>query len=57
MSIDKAKFRSPVRPGDRLEYRMTVVKHKGSIWILEGKAYVDSKLVSEAELKAMIVDK
>jgi 3-hydroxyacyl-[acyl-carrier-protein] dehydratase len=57
MSIDKAKFRSPVRPGDRLEYRMTVVKHKGSIWILEGKAYVDNKLVSEAELKAMIVDK
>lgn len=57
MSIDGAKFRSPVRPGDRLEYRMTVVKHKGSIWVLEGKAYVDDVLVSEAELKAMIVDK
>jgi len=57
MSIDGAKFRNPVRPGDRLEYRMKVVKHKGAIWILEGKAYVDDKLVSEAELKAMIVDK
>ncbi len=57
MSIDRAKFRSPVRPGDRLEYRMGVIKHKGSIWILSGKAYVDDKLVSEAELKAMIVDK
>ena len=57
MSIDGAKFRNPVRPGDRLEYRMRVVKHKGAIWILEGKAYVDDKLVSEAELKAMIVDK
>jgi len=57
MSIDGAKFRNPVRPGDRLEYRMRVVKHKGAIWILEGKAYVDEKLVSEAELKAMIVDK
>ena len=57
MSIDNAKFRAPVRPGDRLEYRMRVVKHKGSIWVLEGKAYVDDTLVSEAELKAMIVDK
>jgi len=57
MSIDGAKFRNPVRPGDRLEYRMKVIKHKGAIWILEGKAYVDDKLVSEAELKAMIVDK
>ncbi len=57
MSIDRAKFRTPVRPGDRLEYRMRVLKHKGTIWILEGKAYVDDKLVSEAELKAMIVDK
>jgi 3-hydroxyacyl-[acyl-carrier-protein] dehydratase len=57
MSIDGAKFRAPVRPGDRLEYRMSVVKHKGSIWVLEGKAYVDDTLVSEAELKAMIVDK
>ena len=57
MSIDGAKFRSPVRPGDRLEYRMRVLKHKGAIWILEGKAYVDDKLASEAELKAMIVDK
>ncbi len=57
MSIDGAKFRSPVRPGDRLEYQMNVVKHKGAIWVLSGKAYVDDKLVCEAELKAMIVDK
>lgn len=57
MSIDKAKFRTPVKPGDKLEYRMSVIKRKGSIWLLEGKAYVDDTLVSEAELKAMIVDK
>lgn len=57
MSIDRAKFRSPVRPGDKLEYHMRVLKHKGAIWVLEGKAYVDGNLVSEAELKAMIVDK
>ncbi|NLC27695.1 MAG: 3-hydroxyacyl-ACP dehydratase FabZ [Campylobacteraceae bacterium] len=57
MSIDKAKFRAPVVPGDKLEYRLEVLKHKGSIWVLASKAYVDEKLVAEAELKAMIVDK
>ena len=57
MSIDKAKFRNPVRPGDKLEYRVKVIKHKGNIWVLDGKAYVDDVLASEAELKAMIVDK
>jgi 3-hydroxyacyl-[acyl-carrier-protein] dehydratase len=57
MSIDKAKFRSPVKPGDRLEYRISVIKNKGAIWMLKGEAFVDDKIVSEAELKAMIVDK
>ena len=57
MSIDKAKFRSPVKPGDKLEYRISVIKNKGAIWVLQGQAYVDDSLVSEAELKAMIVDK
>ncbi|MCI4400134.1 MAG: 3-hydroxyacyl-ACP dehydratase FabZ [Campylobacteraceae bacterium] len=57
MSIDKAKFRNPVLPGDQLVYKLSVLKHKGNIWVLDGKAYVDDKLVCEAELKAMIVDK
>ncbi|MEF3192236.1 MAG: 3-hydroxyacyl-ACP dehydratase FabZ [Campylobacterales bacterium] len=57
MSIDGAKFRSPVKPGDRLEYRLSVLKHKAAIWVLKGEAYVDDKMVAEAELKAMIVDK
>jgi 3-hydroxyacyl-[acyl-carrier-protein] dehydratase len=57
MSIDKAKFRSPVKPGDRLVYKLSVIKHRGSIWVLDGKAYVDDTLACEAELKAMIVDK
>jgi len=57
MSIDKAKFRHPVRPGDRLVYKLGVVKNKGPIWVLDGKAFVDDKMVAEAELKAMIVDK
>lgn len=57
MSIDKAKFRSPVTPGDKLIYKLTVLKQRGAIWQLDAKAYVDDKLVAEAELKAMIVDK
>jgi len=57
MSIDKAKFRSPVTPGDKLEYRVDVTKNKGPVWLFSAKAYVDDKLVAQAELKAMIVDK
>lgn len=57
MSIDKCKFRAPVTPGDKLEYRISVIKHRGNIWMLKGEAYVDDQLVTEAELKAMIVDK
>ncbi len=57
MSIDKAKFRSPVKPGDKLEYRIEIKKLRGTLIVLDGKAYVDDSLVAEAELKAMIVDK
>jgi len=57
MSIDKAKFRAPVIPGDKLVYNITVIKQRGTVWQLDAKAYVDDKLVAEAILKAMIVDK
>ena len=57
MSIDKAKFRNPVKPGDKLVYKLSVIKHRGKIWQLDAKAYVDDNLVAEAELKAMIMDK
>jgi 3-hydroxyacyl-[acyl-carrier-protein] dehydratase len=57
MSIDNAKFRSPVTPGDQLIYKISVIKNKGAVWQLDAKAYVDDKVVAQAELKAMIVDK
>lgn len=57
ISIDKAKFRSPVKPGDKLEYKIEIKKLRGTLIVLDGKAYVDDALVAEAELKAMIVDK
>ena len=57
MSIDKGKFRKPVKPGDKLEYRISVLKLRKNLIVLDGKAYVDDALVAEAELKAMVVDK
>ncbi len=57
MTIDKVKFRIPVVPGDRLEYRVNTIKSKGAVWQFEAKAFVDNKLVVEAELKAMFADK
>lgn len=57
MSINKARFRRPVRPGDMLRIPVTVRQNRGSVWRFEGKAYVDSNLCAEAEYSAMIVDK
>ena len=57
MSIDGAKFRNPVKPGDRLEYRIDVKKLRKTLIVLDGKAFVGDTLVAQAELKAMVVDK
>ena len=57
MSIDNAKFRTPVRPGDRLDYVLEVIKMKSTLMVLKGQAFVDGKICAEAEFKAMIVDK
>ncbi|MWV60948.1 3-hydroxyacyl-ACP dehydratase FabZ [Helicobacter saguini] len=56
MTIDNVKFRVPVKPGDRLTYKMKVLKQRSSVWQLEGKAYIDDVLASEAELKAMVTE-
>lgn len=50
--IDGVKFRQKVVPGDRLEYVLTVSKRKSRFWKMDGKAYVDGRLVAEAELMA-----
>jgi 3-hydroxyacyl-[acyl-carrier-protein] dehydratase len=54
MTIDKAKFRKPVVPGDRLEYHMTRLARRRNMWWYRGEAKVDGQLVAEAELGAMI---
>jgi len=50
VSIDYAKFRKPVRPGDQLRIEMTVIKRKGTVAKMSGKATVDGALVAEAEV-------
>ena len=55
--IDEAKFRKPVVPGDQLRIEIDVITCKRGIWVFTGKAYVDGKLVTEATLKATLVDK
>lgn len=56
MSIDRARFRKPVLPGDTLHYHMTKKRNRGRVWRFEGKALVNGQLVAEAEISAMIVD-
>jgi len=57
MSIDGAKFRKPVIPGDVLELHIDVVQNRGPVWKLSAVAMVDGQKVSEAQLSAMIADK
>jgi 3-hydroxyacyl-[acyl-carrier-protein] dehydratase len=52
VTIDNAKFRKPVRPGDQLRIEMEVLSFKRGIWGFSGKAFVDGKLVAEAQLQA-----
>ena len=56
LTIDKAKFRKPVIPGDRIEYHMTRLKRRKNMWWFRGEAKVDGELVAEAELGAMIAE-
>ncbi|SFK05420.1 3-hydroxyacyl-ACP dehydratase FabZ [Methylocapsa palsarum] len=55
MSIDKARFRKPVTPGDRAEFHMTKVNQRKNMWWYSGRALVDGVLVCEAEIGAALV--
>jgi 3-hydroxyacyl-[acyl-carrier-protein] dehydratase len=56
LTIDKAKFRKVVRPGDTIEYHMTKSGRRKSMWWYRGVAKVDGQIVAEAEVGAMISD-
>jgi 3-hydroxyacyl-[acyl-carrier-protein] dehydratase len=55
MTIDKAKFRRPVLPGDTVEYHMKKLNNRRNMWWYRGEAKVNGTLVAEAEVGAMLV--
>jgi 3-hydroxyacyl-[acyl-carrier-protein] dehydratase len=54
MTIDNAKFRKPVVPGDQVEIKVQKVKQRGSIWRFACEALVDGNKVAEADISAMM---
>lgn len=56
MTVDNARFRKPVVPGDQLEVDVEKQRNRGPVWKFSGKARVDGALVAEAVFSAMIVD-
>ena len=54
MSIDSARFRAKVSPGDVLRIFVQKKQNRGAVWIFEGKAYVGDRLVAESIYRAMI---
>ena len=54
-TIDNAKFRKPVIPGDQIRYHMTRMAQKRGIWWFKGEARVEGVLVAEASISAMVV--
>lgn len=55
--IESVRFRKPVYPGDKLELKCRLIKHRMKLWKMEGLAYVDGKLVAEAVMTAAIMNK
>ncbi len=54
LTIDKAKFRKPVIPGDTIEYHMQKIAKKKNMWWFRGEAQVAGRIVAEAEVGAMV---
>ena len=57
MSIEEAKFRKPVVPGDTLKLKVELIKSRGNIWKFKGEAWVDDVMTDEAVFTAMIANK
>ncbi|HYD64666.1 3-hydroxyacyl-ACP dehydratase FabZ [Azospirillum sp.] len=56
MTVDEARFRKPVMPGDTLHIHVTKVRSRGNVWKFKGEAKVGDTLCSEAIFSAMILD-
>lgn len=57
MSLDKVKFRRPVLPGDQIRFELEMIAFRGKTCRMKGQGFVDGKLVAEAEMMAVVVDK
>ena len=57
MSIDKARFRRPVVPGDQVHFHAKLMQKRPPVWKYSVEAHVDGKKVAEAEIGAMMMDK
>ncbi len=55
MSVDNARFRRPVFPGDRLDVYVAKQRNRGNVWKFEGQAKVGDNLMAEAVFAAMIL--
>ncbi|MEI6207734.1 MAG: 3-hydroxyacyl-ACP dehydratase FabZ [Desulfuromonadales bacterium] len=56
LSIDSARFRKPVFPGDQLRIEIETTFNRRGIWGVDGKVSVEGKLVTEASMKATFAD-
>jgi 3-hydroxyacyl-[acyl-carrier-protein] dehydratase len=56
MSIDKARFRKPVVPGDSVYFHVKLQQKRPPVWKYWAEAHVDGKKVAEAEIGAMLID-
>jgi 3-hydroxyacyl-[acyl-carrier-protein] dehydratase len=56
MSVDNARFRRPVFPGDRLDVYVAKQRNRGNVWKFEGQAKVGDNLMAEAVFAAMILN-
>lgn len=56
MSIDRAKFRRPVTPGDTVHYHVQKMRNRGRVWRFRAEAKVGGQSVAEGEISAMIVE-
>lgn len=56
MSIERAKFRKPVLPGDVLHVHVSKIQNRGPVWKFNGQAKVEGAVVAEADFAAMIID-
>ena len=57
MSVEKAKFRSPVIPDCKLELNIEAIRSHGRVWKYKGDAFVDGKKMADAQWAATIVDR